>query len=153
MESISKEIDKNLKLKRWVAFVKLTSLTETARKMLEGKNFVYLATVNPDGTPQVTPTWVDTDGKFVLVNTAIGRVKHRNVKRNPNVALAITDHDNPYNLVVIRGRVVDQLTGRVAEEHIDKMSKKYRGIDKFQKQNPGEQRVILKIEPTRVISR
>jgi PPOX class probable F420-dependent enzyme len=121
--------------------------------MLEGKNFVYLATVNPDGTPQVTPTWVDTDGKFVLVNTAIGRVKHRNVKKNPNVALAITDQDNPYNLVLIRGRVVDQLTGRVAEEHIDKMAKKYKGIDKYPNRNPGEQRVILKIEPTRVISR
>jgi PPOX class probable F420-dependent enzyme len=130
----------------------LTSLTESARKMLEGKNFVYLATVNPDGTPQVTPTWVDTDGKFVLVNTAIGRVKHRNVKVNPHVALAITDHDNPYNLVVIRGKVVEQLTGRVAEDHIDKMSKKYRGIDKYPNRKPGEQRVILKIEPTRVIS-
>ena len=133
--------------------MELTSLTETARKMLEGKNFVYLATVNPDGTPQVTPTWVDTDGKFVLVNTAIGRVKHRNVKKNPNVALAITDQDNPYNLVVIRGKVVDQLTGPVAEEHIDKMSKKYRGIDKYPNRSPGEHRVILKIEPTRVISR
>ena len=133
--------------------VELTSLTESARKMLEGKNFVYLATVNPDGTPQVTPTWVDTDGKFILVNTAIGRVKHRNVKKNPNVALAITDQNNPYDLVVIRGKVVDQLTGHVAEEHIDKMSKKYRGIDKYPNRSPGEQRVILKIEPTRVISR
>jgi PPOX class probable F420-dependent enzyme len=121
--------------------------------MLEGKNFVFLATVNPDGTPQVTPTWVDTDGKFILVNTAIGRVKHRNVKKNPNVALAITDQNNPYDLVVIRGKVVDQLTGHVAEEHIDKMSKKYRGIDKYPNRSPGEQRVILKIEPTRVISR
>ncbi len=145
------------------AIVDLANLTESARKMLEGKNFVYLATVNPDGTPQVTPTWVDTDGKtptwvdtdgkFVLVNTAIGRVKHRNIKNNPNVALAITDQNNPYNLVVIRGKVVDQLTGRVAEEHIDKMAKKYRGIDKYPNRSPGEQRVILKIEPTRVISR
>ncbi len=123
------------------AIVDLANLTESARKMLEGKNFVYLATVNPDGTPQVTPTWVDTDGKFVLVNTAIGRVKHRNIK------------NNPYNLVVIRGKVVDQLTGRVAEEHIDKMAKKYRGLDKYPNRSPGEQRVILKIEPTRVISR
>src|SRR5690348_8548168 len=81
--------------KRAGVLVDLTSLTESARKMLEGKNFVYLATVNPDGTPQVTPTWVDTDGMFVLVNTAIGRVKHRNVKKNPNVALAITDQNNP----------------------------------------------------------
>src|SRR5438552_17944392 len=95
------------------AMVNLANLTESARKMLEGKNFVYLATVNPDGTPQVTPTWVDTDGKFVLVNTAIGRVKHRNIKKNPNVALAITDQHNHYNLVVIRGKVVEQIQGRV----------------------------------------
>jgi PPOX class probable F420-dependent enzyme len=131
----------------------MATLTEGARKMLEGKNFVFVATVNPDGTPQVTPTWVDTDGKFVLINTALGRVKQRNVKKNPHVALAITDQNDPYSLVVIRGKVVDQLTGRVAEEHIDKMSKKYRGIEKYPNRRPGEQRVILKIEPTRVISR
>src|SRR5947199_10096012 len=117
--------------------------------MLEGKNFVYLATLNPDGTPQVTPTWFDTDGKFVLVNTAIGRDKHRNVKKNPNVALAITDQNNPYNLVVIRGKVVDQLTARVADEHIDKMAKKYRGLDKYLNRSHDEQRVILKSEPSR----
>ena len=135
------------------AIAELANLTESARRMLEGKNFVYLATVNPDGTPQVTPTWVDTDGKFVLVNTAIGRVKHRNVKKNPNVALAITDQNDPYDLVVIRGRVVEQLTGPVAEEHIDKMERKYRGVDKYRNRRPGEHRVILKIEPNRVISR
>src|SRR5215831_8449155 len=91
-------------------------LTDSARKILEGKNFVYLATVNPDGTPQVTPTWVDTEGDFVLINTAIGRVKHRNVKKNPIVALAITEHNNPYDLVVIKGKVVEHVTGKVAED-------------------------------------
>src|SRR5437016_12203336 len=135
------------------AIVELANLTESARKMLEGKNFVYLATVNPDGTPQVTPTWVDTDGKFVLVNTAIGRVKHRNVKKNPNVALAITDQNNPYNVVVNRGQVVDQLTGHVVDEHIRKMVKEYRGLDQYPKRSPGEQRYMLKIEPTQVKSR
>lgn len=128
-------------------------LTDSARKMLEGKNFVYLATVNPDGTPQVTPTWVDTDGNFVLINTAIGRVKHRNVKKNPIVALAITEQNNPYNLVVIKGKVVEQVTGKVAEDHIDKMAKKYRGLDKYPNRNPNEPRVLLKIEPTRIIAR
>src|SRR5881396_1888453 len=123
----------------------MSKLTESARKMLEGKNFVYLATVNPDGTPQVTPTWVDTDGHFVLINTAVGRVKHRNVKKNPHVALAITDQTNPYNLVLIRGQV--------AEEHIDKMAKKYRGLDKYPNRSPGEQRVLIKIEPVKVIVR
>src|SRR6266705_942274 len=121
--------------------------------MLEGKNFVYLATVNPDGSPQFTPTWVDTDGHFVLINTAVGRVKHRNVKKNPHVALAITDQTNPYNLVLIRGKVVEHITGQVAEEHIDKMAKKYRGLDKYPNRSPGEQRVLSKIEPVKVSSR
>src|SRR2546422_9786889 len=125
------------------AIVDLANLTESARKMLEGKNFVFVATVNPDGTPQVTPTWVDTDGKFVLINTAVGRVKQRNLKKNPNVALAITDQSNPYNLVVIRGKVVDQLTGRLAEENIDKRAKKNRGFDKYPNRSPGEPRVVL----------
>jgi len=118
--------------------------------MLEGKNFVYLATINLDGSPQVTPTWVDTDGKFVLVNTAMGRVKQKNVKRNPRVALAISDPSNPYYFLQIRGRVVEQITGPAAHQHIDKMSKKYRGKDKYESQNPAEKRVILKIEPERV---
>lgn len=131
----------------------MAKLSDSARKILEGKNFVYLATVNPDGTPQVTPTWVDTDGNFVLINTAIGRVKHRNVKKNPIVALAITEHNNPYNLVVIKGKVVEQVTGQAAEDHIDKMAKKYRGLDKYPNRNPNEPRVLLKIEPTRIIAR
>ena len=131
----------------------MPKLTDSARRILQGKNFVYLATVNPDGTPQVTPTWVDTEGDFVLINTAVGRVKHRNVKRNPIVALAITEHNNPYDLVVIKGRVVEQVTGRAAEDHIHKMAKKYRGQEKFTKSNPREERVLLKIEPTRIIAR
>ncbi len=125
-------------------------LTEEARRLLEGKNFVYVATLMRDGTPQVTPTWVDTDGKFVLVNTALGRVKQKNVKRNPNVALAIYDQANPYDYVQIRGKVVEQIVGMIADNHIDKMAKKYLGSEKFSGRQPGEQRVILKIEPHRV---
>jgi PPOX class probable F420-dependent enzyme len=131
----------------------MAKLSDSARKMLEGKNFVYIATVNPDGTPQVTPTWVDTDGNFVLINTAVGRVKHRNVKKNPHVALAITDQANPYNLILIKGKVVDQITGRVAEDHIDKMAKKYQGLEKYPHRSAGEKRVLFKIEPVRIVSR
>ena len=131
----------------------MAKLTDSARKMLEGKNFVYIATVNPDGTPQVTPTWVDTDGNFVLINTAIGRVKHRNVNKNPHVALAITDQANPYNLIIIKGKVVHQVTGREADDHIDKMAKKYQGLDKYPHRVQGEKRILLKIEPIRVVSR
>src|SRR5437763_16388421 len=123
----------------------MSKLTESARKMLEGKNFVYLATVNPDGTPQVTPTWVDTDGHFVLLKTAVGRVKHGNVKKNPHVALAITDQTNPYNLVLIRGKIVAHVTDQVVEEHIDKMEKKYRGLDKYPNLRSDETRVLIQI--------
>ncbi len=90
---------------------KVTKLDDDARKILEGKNFIFLATVNSDGSPQVTPTWVDTDGHYVLINTAVGRVKHRNIKKNPQVALAITEQGNPYKLVMIKGRVIEQVTG------------------------------------------
>ncbi|HZY93676.1 MAG TPA: PPOX class F420-dependent oxidoreductase [Candidatus Bathyarchaeia archaeon] len=128
----------------------MVNLTDKAKKILEGKNFVFIATVNPDGTPQVTPTWVDTDSKYVLINTAIGRIKHRNVKKNPNVALAIYDQTNPYNLVMIKGKVIDFTTGPTAEKHIDKMAKKYTGQDKYPNRRPGEQRVVLKIEPLRI---
>ncbi len=124
-------------------------LDSEARKILDGKNFIFLATVNPNGTPQVTPTWVDTDGDYIVINTAIGRVKHKNVGRNPQVALAITEQDNPYKLMMIRGRVVEQITGRAAEDHNDKMAKKYTGKEKFSGK-PGEHRVLLKIEPHRV---
>jgi len=127
-------------------------LPDSARRLLEGKNFLYIATINQDGTPQVTPVWVDTDGKFVFVNTAIGRVKQKNTERNPNVALAIFEQTDPYNFIQIRGKVVEQIAGLAAEEHIDKMAKKYRGADKFSKRHPEEKRVILKIEPTHVSS-
>jgi PPOX class probable F420-dependent enzyme len=129
---------------------KMTKLDDEARKILEGKNFIFLATVNPDGSPQVTPTWVDTDGHYVLINTAVGRIKHRNVKKNPQVALAITEQGNPYKLVMIRGRVIEEVTGHVAEDHIDKMAKKYTGAEKYQNRRPGEKRVLLKIEPHHV---
>jgi len=125
-------------------------LDDDARKILEGKNFIFLATVNPDGSPHVTPTWVDTDGHYIFINTAVGRVKHKNIKKNPQVAMAITEQGNPYKLVMIRGRVIEQVTGPVAEGHIDKMAKKYTGAEKYQNRRPGEKRVLLKIEPHHV---
>jgi len=105
------------------------------RKLFEGKNFVYIASLMKDGSPQVTPTWVDIDNDTILVNTAVGRLKHKNISRDGRVALAIADQDNPYNMVTIRGKVVDQIIGQEAEEHIDKLAKKYLGKDKYPCQN------------------
>ena len=119
--------------------------------MSSRSTFASLATVMPDGRPQVTPVWVDYDGEHVLVNTAKGRVKDRNMKRDPRVSLAIIDPDNPYHYVEVRGRVVD-ITEEGADQHIDKMAKKYLGKDKYPNRQPGEVRVLYKIEPEKFSS-
>jgi PPOX class probable F420-dependent enzyme len=103
----------------------------------------------PDGSPQVTPVWVDFDGKFILVNTAEGRRKPRNIRRDPRVALDVTSREDPYRMVTVRGRVVE-LANEGADEHIDKLAKKYLGQDRYPFRQPGERRVILKIEPEHV---
>ena len=114
----------------------------------EKKAFAHLATLNADGSPQVSPVWVDFDGSHVLVNTALGRVKTRNVERDPRVALSIADPDNPYRYLGIRGRVVE-MTKSGGDPHIDKMAKKYMGQESFPR-SPGEVRVIFKIAPDKV---
>jgi PPOX class probable F420-dependent enzyme len=110
------------------------------------KAFAHLGTLMPDGRPQVTPVWIDYDGEHVIFNSAKGRQKDRNVRREPRVALAIMDPDNPYRYLEIRGRVVE-ITEQGAAAHIDKMAKKYIGQDKYPWGKPGEVRVIYKIKP------
>ena len=122
----------------------------SVRKLFEGKNFVFISSIMRDGSPQVTPTWVDIENGNILVNTAIGRLKHKNIWRDPRVALAIADQNNPYDMVTVRGRTIEQLTRDAAEEHIDKMAKKYIGKDKYPFRSPGEKRVILKIKPEKI---
>jgi PPOX class probable F420-dependent enzyme len=120
------------------------------KKLSKGKNFVSISTLRRDGTPQITPTWVDIeeqDGGHILVNTAMGTIKQRNVSRNPNVALAVFDQSNAYDMVSVRGKVVEQVTGDTAEKHVDKLAKKYLGKDEHPWRSPGEKRVILKIKP------
>jgi PPOX class probable F420-dependent enzyme len=123
-----------------------TVIPEEYTDLFEKKAFANLATVMPDGTPQVTPVWVDYDGKHVLVNSARGRRKDKNMEHNPAVALSILDPDNPYRYLEVRGRVAE-ITEQGADEHIDKMAKKYLGKDKYPFRQPGEVRVLYKIEP------
>ena len=106
--------------------------------------FANVATLNPDGSPQVTPVWIDFDGTHVLVNTAKGRVKAKNFAREPRVALSIADPDNAYRYVGIQGRVVD-ITENGGDAHIDKMAKKYLGKDSYPFRAPGEVRLIVRI--------
>jgi PPOX class probable F420-dependent enzyme len=128
-----------------------TQIPDGVRKLLEGKNFANLATLMPDGSPQVTPVWVDYDGAHILVNTAEGRQKARNLRRDPRVALSVSNQENPYSYVQIRGRVVD-ITADGADAHIDKLAKKYLGQDTYPYRTPTEERLILKIEPERVFA-
>jgi PPOX class probable F420-dependent enzyme len=114
--------------------------------LFEKKVFANLATVMPNGTPQVTPVWVDFDGENVLVNTAEGRQKDKNLQREPRVSLALLDPDNPYRYLEVRGRVVER-THNGADDHINKMAKKYLGKDVYPFRQPGEVRVLYKIKP------
>ena len=123
-------------------------LSQRVRAMLEAPNIAHLATLMADGAPQVSPVWVDTDGSHVLVNTAVGRVKWNNVRRDPRVAIDVTERDNPYTMVTIRGRVVE-LREQGANAHIDKLAKKYTGRDSYGVK-PDERRVVLVIEPLAV---
>ena len=110
----------------------------------ETKAFLFLATMMPDGSPQVTPVWFDNDGEHILVNTNEGRTKDRNMKERPQVAIVIQDPADPYRYLQIRGKVVN-FTREGADEHIDMLSHRYR--DNSWSYNPEQKRIIFKIKP------
>lgn len=118
-------------------------------EILDKKAFAHLATMMKDGSPQVSPVWVEREGDKLIVNSALGRIKDRNIRNDPRVAVSATDPDNPYRALMIRGRVVD-ITQDGAEEHIDKLAKKYLGVDKYPYRSDDEVRVKYTIEPERV---
>lgn len=117
--------------------------------LLAKKAVAHLATLMPDGSPQVTPVWVDFDGVHIRANSARGRLKDKNMRRNPRVALALSDPENPFRYLEVRGRVVE-ITEQGASEHIDALAKKYMDVDEYPGREPGEVRVMYKIEPLRV---
>ena len=125
------------------------NIPQQFRDLLTKKAFASLATVMADGSPQVTPVWFDFDGTHLRVNSAKGRVKDRNMRRNGRVALSIMDPENPYRHLAIRGRV-EEITEAGADGHIDSLSKKYLGKDRYPNRRSGEVRVIYRIRPERV---
>jgi PPOX class probable F420-dependent enzyme len=128
-----------------------TVIPDSHLDLFKKKAFANLATLMPDGQPQVTPVWVDYDGQYVLINTAEGRQKDKNLKRDGRVALSIMDPDNPYRYLEIRGRVTER-TREGADAHIDAMAKKYLGQDKYPFRRQGEVRVIFKVQPEHTTS-
>lgn len=124
------------------------AIPDNFKDLFAKKAFAHLGTMMPDGSPQVTPVWCDFDGTYIRINSAKGRVKDKNMRRNPRVALALQDPDNPYRFLQVRGQVVE-VTEKGADEHIDSLAKKYLGKDKYPNRRPGEVRVIYKIKPER----
>ena len=127
----------------------MVELPGLARRLLEGKNFATVATLMADGGPQATVVWIDTDGQLIVFNTAEGRVKPRNMRRDARVAVAVFDQENPYRQAMIQGRVV-AMEHEGAEEHIDAMARKYMDLDSYPFHKEGEQRVIVRIAPEKV---
>jgi PPOX class probable F420-dependent enzyme len=125
------------------------TIPDQFKDLFQKKAFANLATLMPDGRPQVTPVWCDLEGSNIRINTAKGRVKDKNMRRNKNVALSIFDPDNPYRHLAVQGEVVE-ITETGADAHIDALAKKYLGKDKYPFRQPGEVRVIYKIKPDRV---
>ena len=118
-------------------------------KLLNEPAYAQIATVMPDGSPQITQVWIGTDGEHLLVNTAEGRQKTRNAQRDPRVAVNVVDPANAWRLAMIRGRVVD-ITPEGADELIDQLAHKYLGVDSYPFRNPAETRVTLKIVPEHI---
>jgi PPOX class probable F420-dependent enzyme len=124
-------------------------LGDRDRTILEGPNFASVATVMPDGAPHVSTIWIDLDGDDVVFNTSEGRVKMQNLRRDPRVAISVFDRNDPYEQVVIRGTVVD-IRRDGADDHIDRLAKKYLGLDEYPWRESGEQRLIVRVRLDRI---
>lgn len=125
-------------------------LTEEQVKLLNEKHMAQIVTLMADGSPQVSPVWVDTDGENVIINTEEGRVKTANIRRDPRVAIAVLDAENPYTRVLnVRGTVIE-VTTEFARNHIDDLAEKYTGSRPYAMHNPDKDRLIVKIRPDRI---
>lgn|SRR5947209_6959130 len=120
-----------------------------AEELLRGKNFAHVATLRADGSAQVAPTWIDVQDGRPVINTAEGRAWPRNLERDPRITIEVQNAENPYEYVEIRGRVAER-THEGADEHIDFLAKKYLGEDTYPYRQPGEQRLIIRVEPEHV---
>jgi PPOX class probable F420-dependent enzyme len=129
----------------------MAAIPESYRDLFNKKAFAHIATLGADGAPQVTPVWIDYDGTHIRFNTARGRVKTKNLERNPSVALSIQDPENPYRYVQVKGRVTE-MTEAGADAHIDALAKKYLGQDRYPHRKAGEVRVTVKIAPVKIQS-
>jgi PPOX class probable F420-dependent enzyme len=127
----------------------MAAIPDEAKHLFENKDFAHIATLNADGSPQVSAVWIGLDGDLITFNTAEGRLKTKNLQRDPNVAISIAGQENPYENLIVQGKVVE-LTHDGADEDIDALAKRYLDADSYPFRQEGEQRVIVKIEPQKV---
>ena len=118
-------------------------------KLFQEKNLIFIATINPDGSPQLTPVWGNYTDNHILINTAEGRIKHKNVQKDPRVAVSVVDHDNALNMITIRGKVVEIIPD-YDYSHINELTKQYMGITEYPFKKENEKRIIFKIEPKKI---
>ena len=119
------------------------------QRLFQQKNLIFISTINSDGSPQLTPVWGNYDDGYVLVSTAEGRLKHKNVLRDPRVSISVVDHDNPLNMTTIKGEVIE-IIPHYDYIHANKLTKQYMGIDEYPFKRPGEKRIIFKIKPVKI---
>jgi PPOX class probable F420-dependent enzyme len=122
---------------------------EQTKRFIESVSFAHIATTNKDGSPQVSPVWIEHDGAHIVVNSEQSRLKVRNVKRDPRVAISIQDPENPYAYIQIKGKVVE-ITPKGGADGIDRLAKKYMGQDTYPFNQPGDVRVQIKVAPEKV---
>ncbi|MGI0077363.1 MAG: PPOX class F420-dependent oxidoreductase [Nitrosopumilaceae archaeon] len=124
-------------------------MNDKAVKLFEGSNLVFIATIMKDGSPQLSPVWANYEDGHILVNTAEGRLKHKNVLRDPRVAVSVVEQNNPLNMTTIQGKVIEIIPD-YEYQHANKITKKYMGKDRYPFRQPGEKRIIFKILPEKV---
>lgn len=129
----------------------MEKIPEAFVDLLKKKAYAHVATLMADGRPQVSPVWVDYDGEYIIMNTARGRVKDKNITRDKRVALSIQDPDDPYRCLIVQGEVAE-ISEEGANEVIDSLAKKYLGVDRYPWYRPEETRVSYWIAPLKVLA-
>ena len=131
-----------------------TGATELDKKdlqrLFQGRNLAFVSTLSKDGSPNVTPVWADMENDMILINTSEAAAKKRNVSRDPRIAISVVEQYNPYNMVSIKGRVIEQ-TFDGADEHLHKLAKKYLGIGRYYYRRPKHRRIVLKVKPEKIM--
>jgi PPOX class probable F420-dependent enzyme len=127
----------------------MAAIPDEAKHLFENKDFAHVATLNSDGSPQVSAVWIGLDGDLITFNTAEGRLKTKNLHRDGRVAISIANQENPYENLIVQGKVVEMAQDG-ADDDIDALAKRYLGADSYPFRQPGEERVIVKIEPEKV---